>query len=116
MFRYQELAQILADALAAAPEGQQERVVHRFVKAVAEQGGIADTEKLLAACEAALQARSGAEQLSVRVAHGMTVPGADVQVEPELIAGGVASRGAVRADASVAGRLALLRNTLNANR
>jgi hypothetical protein len=116
MARYQELAVILADALAVAPEEQQERVVRRFVKAVQEQGGVTDADKLLDACAAALQARSGAEQLTVRVAHGMTIPGADVQVAPELIAGGVASRGAVRADASVAGRLAILRNTLNANR
>ena len=109
---YRELAEAFADALENVSEVRHQRIVQRFVGAIGAQGGLAEPELLIAACEQVLHTRAHGEQLTARVAHDMTIPGAAVVVAPELIAGGTVSRGAVRADASVSGRLATLRHTL----
>ena len=110
-----ELAAALADALGRAGNQEtEELLIAAFAEAIRKQGAGNRAEAILEAYAQHAE-QEGSAPLTAKVAHDMTIPGAAVEVQPELIAGVRMVRGDVRVDASVQGRMQKLRNALSAH-
>ena len=107
-----QLAEALYEMLIGVPEEKQSEVITSYISEVRARGLLTDGERFMAAFEDILRNREDRERLHVTLAHGMTIPGADTEVDAALMGGAVAERKGRRADASVLGRLQMLQRRL----
>lgn len=111
-----QLAEALYEMLVGVPEHKQNEVIVSFISEIRSRGLLTDGERFMRAFESILYNLEDKERLHVTLAHGMTVPGAETEVDTTLIAGAIAERGGRRADATVFGRLRMIQRRLSPKR
>lgn len=104
-----QLAEALFELLVDVDEDRHGSIVATFIKEIRSRGLLTDSNRFVQTFEDILRSRSGDTTLRVRVAHGMSIPGAETVIDSTLIAGARAERDGRVADASVSGRLERLR-------